>query len=256
MDDRTAQLVVGIGAASGLFWFVLFGWLSDRVGRRKPILIGYALTLVLLFPIFKLVGGAANPGLAEAAARAPVVVAGQQCGYDPFAKVQQGECGKLLDHFSKRGIPYTKIEAPAAGVTIGGAAVADTSAEGLDTALKKAGYSLDKVKPSGTSIALMIVGILALAALSGMTYGPVAAVLSELFPPKIRYSSMSIPYHIGTGYFGGFLPVISQYIVARSGDPYAGLWYTIVVVAMSLVVAYFWLPETVGRDLDEEARTS
>jgi hypothetical protein len=86
--------------------------------------------------------------------------------------------------------------------------------------------------------------------LSGMTFGPVAALLAELFPARIRYSSMSIPYHIGTGYFGGFLPLISQYIVARTGDPFAGLWYTFAVVAMALVVTIFWVPETRGNDLD------
>src|SRR3546814_19293819 len=84
--------------------------------------------------------------------------------------------------------------------------------------------------------------------LSGATYGPAAALLSELFPPRIRYSSMSIPYHIGTGYFGGFLPLVSQYVVARTGDPYAGLWYTFGVVAMALVVKIFGLSENRGRD--------
>ena len=86
--------------------------------------------------------------------------------------------------------------------------------------------------------------------LSAMTYGPVAAVLVELFPAKIRYTSLSVPYHIGTGYFGGFLPLISQYIVARTGDPFSGLWYTIAVVAMALVVTMLWLPETAGKNLD------
>ncbi len=86
--------------------------------------------------------------------------------------------------------------------------------------------------------------------LSGMTFGPVAALLVELFPARVRYTSMSVPYHIGTGYFGGFLPFISQYIVARTGDPFAGLWYTIGVVAMALVVTLFWLPETAGKELD------
>ena len=92
--------------------------------------------------------------------------------------------------------------------------------------------------------------VAALGMLSGMTYGPVAALLAELFPARIRYSSMSIPYHVGTGYFGGFLPFISQYIVARSGNPFAGLWYTFAVVAMALIVTIFWVPETVGADLD------
>lgn len=250
VEESIAQLLVGIGAASGLVWFVLFGWLSDKVGRRKPIIIGYALTLLLLFPIFKMIGGAANPELASAAARAPVVVAGPDCGYDPFAKVQAGACGKLLDYFSKKGVSYTKVEAPEVAVTIGGEAVADLAPAALDARLAQAGYDLGKVKPTGGSIFMILLGVLALSALSGMTYGPVAALLSELFPPRIRYSSMSIPYHIGTGYFGGFLPVISQYIIARTGDPYSGLWYTIAVVALALVVSLFWLPETADSKLD------
>ena len=94
-------------------------------------------------------------------------------------------------------------------------------------------------------IAITIIGFL-----SGMTFGPVAALLVELFPARIRYTSLSVPYHIGTGYFGGFLPFISQYIVARTGDPFSGLWYTIGVVAMALVVTFFWLPETSGKNLD------
>ena len=98
--------------------------------------------------------------------------------------------------------------------------------------------------PGVRGIAIMLVAIILLAALSGATYGPVAALLAEMFPPRIRYSSMSIPYHIGTGYFGGFLPFISQYVVARTGNPYAGLWYTWVVVAIALVVTIFGLQET------------
>jgi len=249
VEETVAQTLVGIGAGAGLFWFVLFGWLSDKVGRKKPIVIGYALTLLLLFPLFKLMGGAANPQLTAAAERAPVVVAGPSCGYDPFAKTQAGECGKLLDFFSKKGVAYTTSEAPIAGVSIGGIAVADTSPEALDAALTRAGYSLGKVRPGPSQIAVILLCILALGALSGMTYGSVAALLCELFPPRIRYSSMSIPYHLGTGYFGGFLPVISQYIIARTGDPYAGLWYTFAVVVMALVVTVLWLPETVGKRL-------
>lgn len=249
VEDQTAQLLVGVGAASGLFWFVLFGWLSDRVGRKRPIVIGYALTLLLLFPIFQMIGNAANPGLSAAAERAPVVVSGPDCGYDPFAKVQATDCGKLLDYFSKKGVAYQTGEASAVGVTIGGRAIADTSPAALDATLADAGYDFAKVKPTGSRILVILLGVLALSALSGATYGPVAALLSELFPPRIRYSSMSIPYHIGTGYFGGFLPVISQYIIARTGDPYSGLWYTIAVVAMAFVVSLFMLPETKDRDI-------
>lgn len=120
----------------------------------------------------------------------------------------------------------------------------------LDAALAGAGYKLAKTVPSFSQAAQVILAIVVIGMLSGLTYGPVAALLVELFPARIRYTSMSVPYHIGTGYFGGFLPFISQYIVARTGDPFAGIWYTVGVVAMALVVTLLWLPETSGKELD------
>ncbi|HEX8554057.1 MAG TPA: MFS transporter [Sphingomonas sp.] len=248
VEETTAQLLAAGGALVGLGWFILFGRLSDRVGRKKPIVIGYALTLVLLFPIFWVIGAAANPGLSEAARRAPVIVAGPRCSYSPFATAQGDECGRLLDYFSKKGVAYSKRQTPGTVVTIGGVTQTDLSPAALDAALTAAGYGLGKVQPSGGNIAVILLAIVALAALSGMTYGPVAALLAEMFPPAIRYSSLSIPYHLGTGYFGGFLPFISQYIVARTGDPFAGLWYTVAVVAMALVVTLWGLEETTSSD--------
>lgn len=251
VEETTAQLLVGAGAVMSLGSFIFFGWLSDRVGRKKPIVIGYAATLLLLFPLFHVIADAANPGLADAARRAPVVVAGPDCRFDPFATGGQATaCGRLLDHFSRRGIQYRTAEAPAAAVTIGGERVSETSPEALDAALARAGYPLEKVQPGTGSILVILLAIVGLGLLSGATYGPVAALLTELFPSRIRYSSMSIPYHVGTGYFGGFLPFISQTIIALSGNPFSGLWYTMAVVAMALVVAAIWLPETAGRPLD------
>jgi len=247
LDATAAQLITGGTATAGLVFFLYFGHLSDRIGRKKPIVWGYALTLVLLFPLFWVIGSAANPGLAEAARRAPVVVSGPQCAYDPFADRQDDECGRLLDHLSKRGIAYRTVQAPAVTLSIGGTPVTELSPAGLDAALSAAGYDLRRVVPPAGNIVVIVLAILALIALSGATYGPVAALLSEMFPSRIRYSSMSIPYHIGTGYFGGFLPLISQYIVAKSGNPYAGLWYTFAVVAMALLVTAFGLKETVAR---------
>ncbi len=126
----------------------------------------------------------------------------------------------------------------------------DLSREGIDAALTAQGYDFGVVRPDWPRALMLFAALLLLWTLSGATYGPVAALLSEYFPARIRYSSLSIPYHIGTGYFGGFLPLVSQYIVARTGDPYAGLWYTIVVVALALVTCLVALPETKGRPLD------
>jgi MFS family permease len=249
VSPGTAQLLVGGSAFVGMGAFIFFGWLSDRVGRRKPIIIGYALVLLLLMPLYHFMGSVANPALYQAAERAPVVVSGADCSFDPFAKVQPSACGKLLDHFSKRGIPYDKLAGDRPAVTIGGTTVTDLSTDGLDVALTARGYDFGVVKPDWPRAMLLFLALLLLWTLSGATYGPVAALLSEYFPARIRYSSLSIPYHIGTGYFGGFLPLVSQYIVARTGDPYAGLWYTIVVVAVALLTCLIALPETRGAKL-------
>ena len=245
VDETTAQLVTGVGALAGLGWFVLFGRLSDRIGRKKPIVWGYLATLLLLFPIFWVIGAAANPQLARAARQSPVVVSGPHCRYSPFAAKQADACGQLLDYLSKKGVAYTKARTPATIVTIAGEPVADITPAGLDRALATAGYDLAKVRPAWGNLLVILLAILAMGALSGVTYGPVAALLSEMFPPAIRYSSLSIPYHLGTGYFGGFLPFISQYIVARTGNPFAGLWYTEAVVAKALVVTLVGLREPV-----------
>ncbi len=246
IEETAAQLIVGGSACIGLVFFIGFGALSDRIGRKPPIVIGYLLTLVMLFPIFWGVGAAANPQLAEAARRAPVVVSGTNCVYDPFAARQKDACGKLLDQLSKKGVAYRTVESPVTVVIIGGSPVDASTPEALDAALAAAGYDLAKTVPSPGQIAVIVALLLALIALSGMTYGPVAALLSEMFPPRIRYSSMSIPYHIGTGYFGGFLPFISQFVVAKTGDPYAGLWYTFAVTAMALLVTAWGLKETLA----------
>jgi len=254
IEDNAARLMIGVGAIFSLFWFILFGWLSDKVGRKKPIVLGYALTLVLMFPLFHWMAAAANPELAAAMERNPVVVVGSDCSFDPFAtKGQATPCGRVLDTLSKKGVAYSTVEgAPGATpvVTIGGARVDAADPAALDTSLQTAGYKTEKMTPSFAQAAQVVLAIVVIGMLSGLTYGPVAALLVELFPARVRYTSMSVPYHIGTGYFGGFLPFISQYIVARTGDPFAGIWYTIAVVAMALVVTLLWLPETAGKELD------
>jgi MFS family permease len=255
IDDTAARSMVGIAAFFSMFWFVLFGWLSDRVGRKLPILLGYALTIVLMFPLFHWMASAANPELAQAMERNPVVVQGSGCDYNPFSQRQETPCGRALDALTRRGIAYTLV--PTSGwqggayqVRVGSTVVNAEDPATLEPVLADAGYRLEKTVPPMSRMVQVVLAIIVIGMLSGMTYGPVAALLVEMFPARIRYTSLSVPYHIGTGYFGGFLPFISQYIVARTGDPFAGLWYTIVVVAMALVVTAFWLPETSGKNLD------
>ncbi len=204
-----------------------------------------------------MIGSYANPGLAEASRRAPVVVAGPDCTYAIFSPEQKTPCGKLLADLSGVGVAYSREEAAQLTVAVGGELLPlseyswdDKAARGkqLQAWLGKAGYNLAKVKPSFASAAAVFLGLLLIMALSGATYGPVAALLTEMFPPRIRYSSMSIPYHIGTGYFGGFLPFISGVIVARTGDPFSGLWYTWIVTAVALAVAVWGLNSGPPRD--------
>jgi MFS family permease len=191
-----------------------------------------------------------------------VVVSGPDCSYSPFAVEQATDCGKLLADLAGAGVSYKLAAAPDLGASVAGKPLpldtypwADKAARGkqLQAWLSEAGYDFAKAVPSLGQALTMIAALLLMMALSGATYGPVAALLSEMFPPHVRYSSMSIPYHIGTGYFGGFLPLISSYIVAKTGDPYAGLWYTWGVVLVAFLVAAWGLKSGAPRDYGADA---
>ncbi|MFM5916592.1 MAG: MFS transporter [Novosphingobium sp.] len=262
LEGFRAEILVGIGGLISMSFYLLWGKISDRIGRKKPIIWANILILVLLFPIFWGLGALANPGLAAAAKSAPVVVAGPDCAYDPFSGKQSTQCGKLLEDLTASGVPYTLLDAPRLAVTVGGAPLAldaypweDGKARKtqLQTQLGSAGYDFTPVKPSLGASLLIVALLCALGMLSAMNYGPVAALLTEMFPPRIRYSSMSIPYHLGAGYFGGFLPLIAAYIVAKSGNLYAGLWYTWVFTAVALVVAWWGLPDGPPREFSDDA---
>lgn len=254
VGETEALLYMAVGASIAAPLYVGFGALSDRVGRKKILLLGYGLTLVLLFPLFHLMADGANPALSRATANSPVTLSvDRDCDYSVFASRQEQPCAKALAFLAKRGVSYAKDYSgvPAAGAAL---RVGETRVEGFDdkaytAALVAAGYP-DKADPAEKQRWKIILAVAVMVALSAMTYGQVAAILVEMFPARIRYTSMSVPYHIGSGYFGGFLPLISQYIVVRTGDAYAGLWYTIVVVAMAFLVSAIWLPETYRKALD------
>ncbi len=260
MEDTTAEIIVGLAALAGMSFYVLAGRLSDRIGRKRPIVLGYVAILVLLFPLFWWIGAAANPALVAANRDQAVVVAGSDCDYVWYAAEQKTPCAKMLADLSGVGVAYTRAEASELSVTVGGKPLPlgqyafddkPARAKQLSAWLGEAGYNLEKVTPTFAQGFKVFLGMFGLMLLSAVTYGPVAALLTEMFPARIRYSSMSIPYHIGTGYFGGFLPFVSALIVALTGDPYSGLWYTWGVTAIALVVAWWGLKGGPPRDFEE-----
>lgn len=251
VSEADALVYMAIGAALAAPVYVACGWLSDRIGRKKLLLIGYALSIAGIFPLFHLMANAANPALERATRNQPVtLMVPADCEFNVLARTHGSECAKALNFLSKRGISYRKVASGEVILQVGETEVMGFDEASYVAALEDAGYP-DKSDPDERRPWLIVLAVALMVALSGMTYGQVAAILVEMFPARIRYTSMSIPYHIGTGYFGGFLPYISQYIVARTGDAYSGLWYTVAVVAMAFVVTLIWLPETAGKDLDD-----
>ncbi len=262
VDDTWAEAMTGIGAFLAMATFQKFGKLSDRIGRRAPMVAGYVLCLLLIFPLFHMIGNAANPGLTEASQRAPVVVAGPDCSYALFASDQTANCGKLLSDLTNLGVTNTNIGAPVVSLSAGGKPISLDAypwsdkvarSKAMAQMLAAEGYDLAKVKPSLGNAAIIVLGIFTLVVFCGATYGGMAALLCEMFPARIRYSSMSIPYHFGTGYFGGFLPFIATGIAAKTGNPYSGLWYTWGVIAVALVVALWGLKGGLPRAYSDDA---
>ncbi len=253
VGETEALMYMAVGALLAAPLYVGCGALSDRVGRKKLLLLGYGLSLVLIFPLFHLMADGANPALARATAASPVrLEMSGNCEFSVFSKPTT-DCARALNYLSKRGVSYQKVEAGQGGgqltLRVGQQSVAGFNEAAYTAALVAAGYP-DRADPAEKQPWKIILAVAVMVALSAMTYGQVAAILVEMFPARIRYTSMSVPYHIGSGYFGGFLPLISQYIVVRTGDAYAGLWYTIAVVAMAFVVSAIWLPETHRKELD------
>jgi MFS family permease len=262
VDGATANILIAVALAIGTPFFVVFGWLSDRIGRKPIIMAGCALAAVTYFPLFQALTEAANPALAHATARAPVVVFAQpsSCSYqfDPIgkSKFDKTGCDVAKSALAKAGIPYENESGTydnRAVVKIGkrtfDVAPGDDFAATLSDAAKEAGYPA-KADPAQTNTPLVIAILTALVLLVTMVYGPIAALLVELFPARIRYTAMSLPYHIGNGWFGGFLPTIAFATVAATGNIYAGLWYPVGVAVLTLVVGLLWLPETFRRRID------
>ena len=257
----TAQIMIAIALAIATPCFILFGALSDRIGRKPFMLAGFALAVVTYFPIFQGITHFANPKLEHALATAPVTVTADpgECSFQFKAtgteKFTTG-CDNIKAALVNLSVNYTNVAAPPgtkASVKVGEQVIpADTPnlAAAIGAAVKQHGYPAS-ADPNEINHIMTVVLLVILVVYVTMVYGPIAAWLVELFPTRIRYSGLSLPYHIGNGWFGGFLPATVFAIVAATGNIYSGLWYPIAVAAMSFVVGLIFLPETKDRDITQ-----
>ena len=251
--------------------YVFFGWLSDRIGRKPVLLGGMLLALALYFPGSHLIAEATNPALVAAQAKTPVVIetdpATCSSQFDPTGTAKfTSACDLAKSHLITRGVAYstrasadgqTRVVAGDQSVPVmSGDGVADLKAHkaGIATAinaeLAAAGYPLS-ADAAGVNMVLLLAVLMGFVIAATALYGPQAAALVEMFPTRTRYTAMSLPYHVGTGWVGGFLPVTSFAIVAATGDIYAGLWYAVVFTAISAIVTILFIKETKGKPLDQ-----
>jgi hypothetical protein len=275
VDGLTANTLVAIALLIGTPFFIVFGWLSDKIGRKPIILAGCALAAATYFPLFTALTSAANPALAEAQRSAPVVVHADQatCSFqfDPVGRnaFDSQSCDVARTFLARAGVSYDNIAlAPGATAELH---IGDTVVKAPDTANLEGEARADAIKAFQTEARAaldavgypaaaypdrinkpLVVAILALLVIYvTMVYGPIAAMLVELFPTRIRYTSMSLPYHIGNGWFGGFLPTTAFAIVAATGNIYNGLWYPVIIASVTLVIGLFVLPETYKRKMHD-----
>lgn len=275
VDGATANILIAIALALGTPFFIFFGWLSDKIGRKPIILAGCALAALTYFPAFHMLTTAANPAMAKAQASAAVTVNADPgaCAFqfDPVGKekFESTGCDIAKSALAKAGVSYTSVTRPRrtgepADVWIGKrvlvapepwrlaeedrAAAAEAFRKELAAATAEAGYPA-KADLDAMNKPLVVAILFYLVLLVTMVYGPIAALLVELFPSRIRYTAMSLPYHIGNGWFGGFLPTTAFAMVAATGNIYYGLWYPVIVAAITLVVGLIFLPETFRRSL-------
>ena len=270
VDVKTANYLIAAALAIATPCFILFGWLSDRIGRKKIVLAGCLIAAITYIPIFKGITHFANPAIESAVAASPVTIVADPNActfqFDPVGKktfLQSCDVAKTV--LVKAGIPYSTEAAPPgtlARVKVGNTEITSIEGTGMPAAafkeasgafnkalsarLKEAGYPA-KADPAQINYPMLLLLLVILVVYVTMVYGPIAAWLVELFPAKIRYTSMSLPYHIGNGWFGGFLPAISFALVALTGDMYYGLRYPIIISLMTVVIGFLFLPETKDR---------
>jgi MFS family permease len=267
LDYLTAYTLIGISLILGTPFFIVFGWLSDRIGRLKIILAGCAIAAITYFPLFAGLTHFVNPDLEAFAQKNPITVSADQatCNFHifvgPWSKFT--DCDRAQDLLTKSGLSFKIVSTPgnaSVDMSVGATKVQGWNAGRWNEALLTAGYpNLTKnaagavvpktADPGRINWVMTEVILLIMVIYVTMVYGPIAAFLVEMFPTQIRYTSMSLPYHIGNGWFGGMLPLLATAIVATTGDIYAGLWYPIIVAVMTLVIGFIFLRDTKGVDI-------
>ena len=269
VDGATANILVATSLIIGTPFFLLFGWLSDRIGRKPIIMAGLIIAALTYFPLFKALTHYANPALEAALKSAPIKVSVDpaDCSFqfNPTGTAKfTSSCDIAKAYLASGGLNYENV-AGAAG-TLASVSIGDKVIQAYDgkaanakeenarfrkemgDAIKAAGYPA-KADPAQMNKGMIIVILTIMVIYVTMVYGPIAAMLVELFPTKIRYTSMSLPYHIGNGWFGGFLPATSFAIVAAQGDIYSGLWYPIVIAVVTFAIGMLFVRETKDRDI-------
>ena len=254
IDGPTANLLVAAGLLLGTPFFLVFGALSDRIGRKPIILAGCLLAALTYFPLFKALTVAGNPALARALVTAPVqlVADPRECSFqfNPTGATKfTSSCDMAKQLLANASVNYASVDAAGdAHIRVGTVDIAFNDAKGLRAALNDAGYPAN-ADPAHINRWRVIAILTLLMIYVTMVYGPIAALLVELFPTRIRYTSMSLPYHIGNGWFGGLLPTLSFAIVAQNGNIYSGLWYPVGVAAATFVIGLLCVRETHKRDI-------
>jgi MFS family permease len=255
MEGMLAYTMIAIALLIGTPFFVFFGWLSDKIGRLKIILAGCAIAALTYFPLFGALTHNVNPALEDFQAKTPIQVAATNCNFHIFVGPWSDftACDKTKDYLTKKGLSFQSVpavEGQEVQVTLGTTVLPAFDAKVYDEALATAGYPA-KADPAAMNKPMIVLILVIMMIYVTMVYGPIAAYLVELFPTNIRYTSMSLPYHIGNGWFGGMLPLLATAMVAASGNIYQGLWYPIIVAVMTLVIGALFLRKKYTRTIDD-----
>ena len=248
LDWKTGYIVVATALAMGTGLFVFFGWLSDKIGRKKIMMAGCLLGALTYFPIYHAMTRAANPALERFTDATTITVTASDCRVHlfPHPKTVFTDCDRAQDLLAKRSLSFASIEGAegAKPITkVNGVEIVGVDEPKLVATLTALGYPA-KPNPADINMPMLIVLVFIQVVFVTMVYGPIAAFLVELFPARIRYTSMSLPYHIGNGWFGGMLPLVSAALVTANGSIYAGLWYPVIIAAITFVVGMVFIRET------------